>query len=97
MLSEPIVQNVHGEPDSAELDLGVNTCNQNPRAEAERAEAEETDAEVRITIVADEIDGNGRDACADDTRVTLDEPLGDREVIDEAMGESVQVLTPESN
>lgn len=89
--SGPMLNEVFGEPGSAELELGVNTCNQNPRAEVE-----ETVTEVRISMVADEIDGDGAGDCSDGTRVTLDEPLRDREVIDNATGESVEVLSPDS-
>jgi hypothetical protein len=66
-----------GRPDSTLLDLGVDSCNENPRAEVE-----EGATQVRVRAVSSQWLGRSRDDCRDSVRVTLRSPLGDRQVVD---------------
>lgn len=83
---EPLILEVHGDPESTRLSVGIGTCNMHPSVAAE-----ETTEEVRLTVTADEPSGNGRDDCADSDDVRLDTPLGDRIVIDDSTGKQVEV------
>jgi hypothetical protein len=87
---ERMISTVHGQAESPRLELGVNSCNRNPRATVE-----ESDTEVRISITIDEETGNGGGDCADHAVVTLSRPLGDRSVIDASSGETLTVQLPE--
>lgn len=67
----------YGRPDSAHLELGVDSCN-----EAPRAEVEESATIVRVRAVSSRWTGRSSDDCRDSVRVTLRSPLGDRKVVD---------------
>lgn len=82
----PRVVAAYGDPGSTRLEVGVDTCNRNPRATVV-----ESDNEVRVTVEADEASGNGSDDCRDNTDVTLSRPLGTRTVVDEGTGDAVAV------
>jgi hypothetical protein len=82
----PSIVIVYGDPDSTQLEVGVDVCNRNPSVDAE-----ETAEEVRLTATADEPSGDGEDDCRDSVVLTLEAPLGDRVVIDESTGERVEV------
>lgn len=89
--AKPMIFEVKGESGSHELSFGVNTCNRNPRAIVT-----ETPDKVRIAIEADPVNGNGEAECADSVQVVLSEPLGDRAVIDDATGDALEILDPDS-
>jgi hypothetical protein len=83
----PTIDVVHGDPASKKLSVSVNTCNRNPSVEAK-----ESTEEIRLTVTADDPSGDGVDDCMDFDDVTLESPLGDRIVIDEATDEQVEVV-----
>ena len=78
------IQSVQGLPDSAELLLVINTCQQGPQASVE-----ETPTAVRVTVTADRSHDN--QDCADGITVNLAGPLGDRNVFDVVAGSNVDV------
>lgn len=82
----PTIYMVYGDPESTRLEVSVNTCNRNPKVEAE-----ETTDEVRLFTTADEPSGDGQDDCMDGDDLRLETPLGDRVVVDDATGEEVEV------
>ncbi len=71
-----------------ELDINVPSCNGDPELD----ELVEDDREVRIRIVTTLVVSGARDSCADSLAVTLQEPLGDRAVIDAESGETLPVV-----
>ncbi|WP_345459049.1 hypothetical protein [Nocardioides marinquilinus] len=77
-----------GEAGSATVRLVVASCHQDPVAEVE-----ETGTEIRISIKPQR-GGNG-DECADALTVTLDEPVGDRALVDGDTGGRVRLKPPE--
>ena len=85
--SDVDVRSVTGEPSSHLLSLGTATCNADLSAEVE-----ETAEEVRIRVHAE---NDTRNDCRDFIRVTLDDALGDRSVIDERTGEELRVMPPD--
>lgn len=82
--AEVQISEVYGGADSAVLEVGVTSCNGEPTVRAE-----ETAAQVRLEVDADT--GSGND-CADAAMVTLSEPLGEREVVDAATDEVIELL-----
>jgi len=84
----PEVLDVIGEPDSMRVEFSVDTCNQNPQVSIV-----ETATEVRFTVTAARNDGDSDD-CLDTAEVTLDEPLGDRMVVDDVT-DMTWAITPE--
>ena len=78
----------YGSPDSERLELAIDAC----RAESTSYDAEESDDEVVITITTE---GGEGPECADGLTVELEEPLGDRRLVDGSTGEEVEVLPPE--
>lgn len=81
---------VSGEPGSRSLDLGVASCT----AEKLWADVEETGEEVRILVHSE--GGDEGPQCRDGLRVTLDEPLGSRRVVDRSTGDALDVKSPDS-
>jgi hypothetical protein len=77
------IRSVYGEPSWRLLELGINTCNADLSADVE-----ETAEEVRIRVHAE---NNTTADCADGMRVTLDDALGNRRVIDDRTGEELRV------
>ncbi len=81
------INTVIGAPEETTLELGVATCNATLTTEV--VEAADT---VTITVTAE--DTTTFD-CQDSTEVVLDEPLGQRQVIDGSTGEVVALTPPE--
>jgi hypothetical protein len=81
------IRSVTGEPSSNSLSLGINTCNADLSADVE-----ETAEEVRIRVHAE---NNTTNDCRDYMRVTLDDALEDRRVIDDRTGEELRVMPPD--
>jgi hypothetical protein len=77
------LSSVSGERLSHTLSFGINTCNADLSADVE-----ETAEEVRIRVHAE---NNTTGDCADSMRVTLDDDLGNRRVIDDRTGEELRV------
>jgi hypothetical protein len=77
------LSSVSGERLSRTLSFGINTCNADLSADVE-----ETAEEVRIRVHAE---NNTTGDCADSMRVTLDDDLGNRRVIDDRTGEELRV------
>ena len=78
----------YGLADSTRLELSVDTCG----AEIS-VDVEETADEVRILA---ETEGGEKAECLDSTVVALDEPLGDRRVVDASTGDEVELSPAES-
>ncbi len=73
---------------SQRLDLIVASCNRNPVVSLLR----ETDVDVQVKVKADsDFRWSGGD-CADIVEVRLQEPLGDRAIIDKHTGKSVSII-----
>lgn len=81
--THPSVLDVAGDPASTELIMSVESCNQDPKVTAE-----ETLTEVRLRVTAD---ADNDDDCLDSASVSLEAPLGDRAVIDDASGNRLPV------
>ena len=82
-LNDPRIRGVSGEPSSRLLSLGITTCNADLSTEVE-----ETAEEVRILVHAE---NDTTDDCGDSIRLTLDDDLGNRRVIDDRTGEELHV------
>jgi hypothetical protein len=80
------IRGVDGEPTWRLLGLVINTCNADLSADVE-----ETAEEVRIRVHAE---NNTTGDCRDGMRVTLDDALGNRRVIDDRTGEQLRVVSP---
>ncbi len=89
---EPMIIEVFADPRSPRLEVSVNTCNQNPIVLMD-----ESATRIVVTVEADEVEGSGRNDCRDGVEATLAQPLGDREIIDAATGEAVDVLPLEDD
>ena len=83
---QPMIIELYGEPSSRLVEAAVNTFNQHPRLLAE-----ESPDQVIVTLIVNDLNF-ARGECADGAVVTLVEPLGEREVIDGATGETLNVL-----
>jgi len=75
------------------LALVVGSCNGAPEVTFLR----ETDDDVQVGVVASSTPLLGGDDCQDLLEVQLQEPLGDRAVIDKRSGQSVSVTTIDSS
>jgi hypothetical protein len=82
-VSDPRIQKVHGLPSSRFLSLDIATCNADLSAEVQ-----ETAAQVRIRVHAENA---SLDDCGDTIRLTIDDALGDRRVIDDRTGAELRV------
>lgn len=82
----PIVEVMLPEGDPQTLIVGVNTCNADPRVAV--VEGEQS---ITLTVRADR-QPFGSDDCADSLSVPLEEPLGDRRVVDDVTGEELAVV-----
>jgi hypothetical protein len=69
------------------LDLHVDSCNGDPEVSRLR----ETDVDVQVKVVASSTPLRGGEDCLDVVEVQLQEPLGDRVVVDMHSGQSVSV------
>ncbi len=82
---------VSGESGSPTLDVGIESCNAQPRVEVE-----ESRTRVRLTAFIDRpgiLDGSGD--CLDHAVVTLRAPLGNRAVVDGSSGAAVALSAPD--
>ena len=70
------------------LTLNVASCNGAPRVSLRK-----TDANVQVKVIAFSTPFHGGDDCDDRVEVSLQEPLGDRVVIDMHTGQVVSVRT----
>ena len=77
--------------DSNWIELIVASCNGDPAASVTR----ETDAEVWVKVAASSTPLKGGGDCQDIVGVRLQEPLGDRVVVDKHTGEPVIVIKGE--
>lgn len=82
--THPSISDVYGDPTSTELTLSIGSCNQNPTVDVD-----ETATKIRLTVTAD---ADNSEDCADGATVTLDAPVGDRDIIDENTGEELELL-----
>ena len=85
------IREPHGDAGSTVLEMGVDSCNANPRVEVE-----ETPTTVTVTAYVDRpgiLDG--RNDCRDAARVALSSPLGTRAVVDGSNGEVLPVAPAE--
>ncbi|MFN2344424.1 MAG: hypothetical protein ABR616_01745 [Dermatophilaceae bacterium] len=71
-----------------ELVVDVPSCNGDPEVD----ELVEDDGEVRIRVVTTMVVSGDRDSCADSLEVALQQPLGDRDVIDAESGGTLRVV-----
>jgi len=85
------IRAVYGEPGSGTVEVGVESCNANPRVRVE-----ESETHVRLTAFIDR-EGilDGQDDCADSTFVRLAAPLGTRAVVDGSGDERLAVSAPD--
>lgn len=81
----PGVSLVLGVAESTELTLGLDDCVVNPTVEVEES------SEIRVRVTADQARGDGCDTSVD---VSLDEPVGERDVVDETSGQTFAVTGP---
>ncbi|WP_299521160.1 hypothetical protein [uncultured Serinicoccus sp.] len=84
----PVVE-VWGSSDDRELEVAVDTCNRDPDVTA--LESEE---EVRLKVSVARSFALNSNSCGDAAKVVLDEPLGDRRVIDDSNGAELEVQEP---
>ena len=85
------IRAVFGEPGSGTIEVGVQSCNADPRIRVE-----ESETHVRLTAFIDR-EGilDGQDDCADSTVVRLAAPLGARVVVDGSSEQTVAVAAPD--
>ena len=82
---------VSGESGSPTLDIGVESCNANPRVEVD-----ESASSVRLTAFVDRPGIlEGTDDCLDHAVLTLRASLGTRTVVDGSSGEVLAVSAPD--
>ncbi len=74
--------------ESAELSVSVPSCNGDP----DLADLDEQEGSVRIEVVTTQVVEGDSDACLDLLKVTLDEPLGDRDVVDTVSGDTLRLV-----
>ena len=87
-VSVPVVE-VWGSSDDRELEVAVDTCNRDPDVAA--LESEE---EVRLQVSVARSFALNSNSCRDAAKVVLDEPLGDRRVIDDSNGAELEAQEP---
>ncbi len=79
--------------DETTIAAGVESCNAHPVI----TKLDETESEVRVEVTATfaptSFFGGGRADCQDGVTVTLEEPLGDRAIVDLSTGEAVEPQT----
>ncbi len=83
----PEIMTAYLSADGMTIELEVDTCN------ADLAfQVEESDTAVAITV---EAENDTNDDCLDNLVISIDEPLGDRDLIDRSTGEVVRVVPGE--
>jgi hypothetical protein len=83
-ITQVSIYELSGNPGERRLEMAVNSCNADPTVEAV-----ETEDEVRLTATI--IGEHSGLECLDSAEVTLQEPLGDRQVRDTLTGEVLEV------
>jgi hypothetical protein len=86
--TDPEINEVYLRSDGVTVEIGVNTCN----ADLD-AVVVESDTTVEVTITAE---NDTPDDCADSIVITLDQPLGDRPLIDGSTGNAIDVQPAEN-
>ncbi len=81
--TNPEITEVYLRSDGVAIEFGVNTCN----ADLD-AVVVESDTAVEVTITAE---NDTTDDCADSIAITLDQPLGDRQLINGSTGDVLDV------
>lgn len=71
------------------LVVSVDGCRLNPSVE----DLQQTESEVRLLVLRDQPSGFGVSSCADIVTVEMDEPLGERPLINARSGVEVQPRT----
>ena len=72
---------------AAELNIGVASCNGDPTFEL-------TETDQTITIAVESwIPGGDSADCLDSITAKLDQPIGDRSIVDEVSGQTVELVT----
>ncbi|MDQ3526642.1 MAG: hypothetical protein M3424_01890 [Actinomycetota bacterium] len=84
-VSAPVFE-VWSGTDERELQVGVDTCNREPEVTAL-----ETATEVRLSVRVNRSFALTKNDCLDGAMVTLKEPLGDRQVVDDSTGVQLTV------
>ena len=80
---------VYGEPGSTRLEVSVGTCNQEPRVTAV-----ETGRTVRI-VTNEKVPRHSSGDCMDSDVIELEQPLGNRVVVDDSTGVQIEVDQPD--
>jgi hypothetical protein len=78
-----VIDEVVVRPDDRTLGFAVSSCHGSPKATAE-----ESASQVRIIVRSDT---SSNDDCADGATVKLNQPLGDRDVVDAKTGRALRV------
>ena len=86
--TNPEISEAYLSADGKTIDLGVNSCNDDLSVQVIESE---TTVEVTVTAKNDT-----NDACSDAIKITLEQPMGDRLLIDGSTGETLRVLTGEN-
>ena len=81
--TNPEITEVYLRSDGVTIEVGVNTCNADLNAVVV-----ESDTTVKMTITAE---NDTTDDCADSIAITLDQPMGDRQLINGSTGDVVDV------
>ena len=81
--SQITISEVRLQSDDRTLELGLNSCNADPSVAVDESTSE---------VVLDVRGNPTNDDCADQTRVRLSAPLGDRSIIDAATGRELQPI-----
>ena len=81
--TNPEINEVYLRSDGVAIEFGVNTCNADLNAVVV-----ESDTAVEVTITAE---NDTTDDCADSIAITLDQPLGDRQLINGSTGHVLDV------
>lgn len=81
--ANPEIREVYLRSDGVTVEFGIDTCN----ADLE-AQVVESDTRVEVTISAE---NDTTDDCADSIVITLDQPLGDRQLINGSTGKVLDV------
>jgi hypothetical protein len=84
------IRDAYGRPDSTRVELSIDAC----RAVSTTVDVEETADVVRFAVTTE--GGDDGPECLDSVVVELDEPLGDRRVVDASTGDEVELSPAES-
>lgn len=84
------ISEVTAQAESSELSVGIDSCNLNPIVDVV-----ESTTEVRLEARVGRSFLSSEDDCRDSVKVTLDNPLGSRTVIDESSDKAVPITPPD--